>query len=273
METDTIDYSLTLAAGTTGMLMAGGILALSVFIVMFIVIKKRWGAKILPFFIGLFMFSLVRIFVMLAESVLMLVPSIEYAFDYNDTALTVIDCILATVGYMAARWGLAKMISGKYDRQGDVLMSGLGLGFGDAVLYGFTVISNYVWCIAIDNGTLSEAFDGLTQSEALTTFQSLSDLFYAPAILWAVMGASAVIDMILQMLLATTVYGVVKSYVPSVFNIICAVIYAAVVISFQLYDSTSLTSIAVCFLIKVVLFAAAAYYLSKKVLNRISYQE
>ena len=269
---DTIDYSLTLAPETPGMLLAGGVLALSVFIVMFIIIRKRWKARVLPFFMALVVFSLVRIFVMLVESALMLVPSIDAAFEYNATALSMIDCILAAVGYMAARWAVARILEGRFDGQGDVLIAGLGLGFGDALLYGFTIMSNYVWCIAVDNGNLAQAFEGLSESDALTTFQSLSDLFYAPSVLWLLMGVSAAIDIVLHVLLTTVIYGVVKSYVPSMWHAICTIIYAAVIIPFQIYDSTSLTSIGICFAVKLVIFAAAAYYISKNVFKNIQYE-
>jgi uncharacterized membrane protein YhfC len=273
METETIDYSLTLASGAPEMIMAGGILALSVFVVMFIIIKKRWNAKILPFFIGLFMFTLARIFVMLVESAFSLVPSIDAVFEYNPTALTIIDCVLATFGYMAARWGNAKFLQGKYESQGDVLISGLGIGFGDALLFGFTTISNYVWCIAIDNNTLSQAFEGLSESEALTTFQSLSDLFYAPSILWLLVGAGTVIDIVMHVLLTATIFGTVKGNLPSMWHAVCAIIYLASTVSFQVYTSTSITSIAVCFAVKVVIFVATAFYLSKFVLTKVRYTE
>ena len=48
-----IDLLQTLPSGVEGMIMAGGILMLSFFIVMFIVVKKRWEGKVVPFFLGL----------------------------------------------------------------------------------------------------------------------------------------------------------------------------------------------------------------------------
>ena len=268
-----IDYSVTLAPETPGMLLAGGILALSVFIVMFIVIKKRWKGRVLPFFLALVTFTFVRIFAMLAESALMLVPSIDAAFEYNPSALTVVDVLLSAVGYVAARWVVSNILIERFERQGDVLLAGLGLGFGDAMLFGFTLISNYVWCIAVDTGSLAQAFEGLTESEALTTYLSLQDLFYAPAILWLLMGVSTVIDMVLHILLTMVIFGVAKKQVPSVWHAICAVIYIGVIIPFQMYDYTSITSIMICFAVKLVIFAAAAYYISKNVFNSIRYEE
>ena len=47
-----IDLLQTLPSGVEGMIMAGGILMLSFFIVMFIVVKKRWEGKVVPFFLG-----------------------------------------------------------------------------------------------------------------------------------------------------------------------------------------------------------------------------
>ena len=50
---DTIDFNQTLPSGITFMLQAGGFLAVSVFLVMFIVVKKRWKGRVTPFFLGL----------------------------------------------------------------------------------------------------------------------------------------------------------------------------------------------------------------------------
>lgn len=268
-----IDYSLTLAQGTPEMLLAGGILALSVFLVMFIVIKKRWGAAVLPFFVGFVAFTLVRMFVMLIESALMLVPSIDQAFEYNENALAVIDCILAATGYMAARWVLIKALDAKYKKQGDIMIAGLGMGFGDALLYGLTTVSNYVWCIAIDNGSLEQAFEGLSASEALTTFQSLTDLFYAQSYLWLLMGLSTAIDIVLHVLLTMVIYGVYNRQLPSMWNSISTVIYFAVVLPFQLYDAQTQGSIVACFGIKAVLFAGVIIYITRYVLKNIQFEE
>ena len=100
----------------------------------------------------------------------------------------------------------------------------------------------------------------------------MSDLFYAPSVIWLLMGVSAAIDIVLHVLLTTVIYGVVKSYVPSMWHAISAIIYAAVIIPFQVYDSTSMTSIGICFAIKLVIFVAAAYYISKNVLKNIQYE-
>ena len=87
------------------------------------------------------------------------------------------------------------------------------------------------------------------------------------------MGVSTVIDMVLHILLTTVIFGVAKKQVPSVWHAICAVIYIGVIIPFQMYDYTSITSIMICFAVKLVIFAAAAYYISKNVFNSIRYEE
>jgi len=270
---EAIDWNQTLPSGTEFMLQAGGFFAVSVFVVLFIIIKKRWKGKVMPFFLGLTVFAFVRVFVMLVESALALIPSIDLAFSYNPTALTIIDCLLSATGYVAGRIVLCKVLTERYETKGDIYLGGLGLGFGDALLYGFTVISYFVWCIAINSDGLQAALSGVAEEELMGTYQSIADLFIAPVLLWLFMGVSAVMDMIIQMILMNISYGIEKKSLPSLFHSIGFVINFIMILIFQLYDVNSMTNIAVLFAVKLILFAVAVYYLYFVVSKNIQYEE
>ena len=145
-----IDLLQTLPSGVEGMIMAGGILMLSFFIVMFIVVKKRWEGKVVPFFLGLLSYVIfVFVCVNLIMSAFALIPSVDMAFSYNQHAYTIVYCVVASVAFLAARVVLGNMITQRYDTRGDVYMAGMGLGIGDGILYG--VSSGFILCMVYCN--------------------------------------------------------------------------------------------------------------------------
>ena len=50
-----------------------------------------------------------------------------------------------------ARYVLARFMAGRFERKGDVYLSGIGLSVGDGVLYGLTVISSISIATAYNN--------------------------------------------------------------------------------------------------------------------------
>ena len=84
---------------------------------------------------------------------------------------------------------------------------------------------------------------------------------------------STIIDMILQMALMTVTFGIEKKILPSMFHGICFVINVVSVITFQIYDVNSVTSIAVLFAIKLIIFAVVVYYIFNVIGRKIQYEE
>lgn len=272
---NSIDYTRALSAQTEPMLVAGGILLLSVIIVMIIVIKKRWNGKFMPLLLGVIAYMIfVFIFANLITSLFSMIPSVDRAFTYNQNAYMILYTGLAAVGYLIARIIISNMLIGRYETKGDVYMAGIGLGIGDAVLYGITIVSYYVWCIAINSeGGLAAALSGMEAAEALSTYESIEMLFSAPPVLWLLIGASTVMDFFINFSLTNVTFGVVKGQLSNNWHIISTLIYFAAAISFQVYNSTSVVSIAVMFAIKLVIFAAAMYYTFKVAAGEIEYVE
>ena len=238
-----IDLLQTLPSGVEGMIMAGGILMLSFFIVMFIVVKKRWEGKVVPFFLGLLSYVIfVFICVNLIMSAFALIPSVDMAFSYNQHAYTIVYCVVASVAFLAARVVLGNMITQRYDTRGDVYMAGMGLGIGDGILYG-------------------------------VTDESVSTLFNAPIALWLLMGLGCIMDMLIHFALTNATYGVITGSLPKYWYALSTGIYFVNAISFQLYDSSSMVSIAVSFAIKLIIFAASMYYTLSVAGKQIKYGE
>lgn len=269
-----IDFSLQLPDGVEGMITAGGILLLSVFIVMFIIVKRRWKGRILPFFMGLVTYLIfVFICVNLITSALALIPSVDAAFSYNQTAYMIVYYLLAAVAFLIGRTVLVNMLTERYERRGDVYMAGLGLGIGDSILYGVTAVSYYVWCIGIRSEGLEAAFAGLSNEEIISTYESISTLFTSPIILWLLLGLSCTMDMLIEFALVNTAFGQVKGNLPGYWSALSVGIYFLNAISFQLYDNTSVTSIAIWFAVKLVIFAVSMYYAFLVAGKQVKYEE
>lgn len=269
-----IDLTRTLPENLEGMIAGGGMIALSVIIVMIIVIIKRWKGRIIPLLLGLVAYLIIVFMIPnLLISALALIPNISVAFEYNPTSYIIIYSLLAAIASLVAKYMLNAMILERYERKGDVYMAGIGLGLGDMILYAMTAISSYVWCLAIYNEGLASAFAGMTEAEIASTYESIELLYSSPAIIWILFGLNAVMDMLVQFALTNVVYGAVKHQLSSNVYVITTVITFLSIISFQLYDEASITSIMICFAVKTIVCAAAIYYTFRIAAKSIEYIE
>lgn len=269
-----INLSQTLPEGVDSMILAGGVIALSLAIVMVIVFMKRWHGRFVPLLLGLIAY-LLFVFVCpnLLISALAMVPSVDEAFTYNQTAYIVLYCILIAVASLVAKYVIGQMLLERYERKGDVYMAGFGFGLGDMLLYAMSAMSSYVWCLAIHSDGLASLFEGLTETEALATYQSVEMLLTAPAVIWLLFGLNSVMDMLVQYALTNSIYGVIKGTVPKAMYSVSAIATFASLIAFQVYDETSMTSILICFAVKAVIFTAIIYYTFHVVGGGIKYSE
>ncbi len=269
-----IDYTQTLPDGAAMMISAGGILLLSVLIVAVIVIIKRWKASPMPFLLGTLSYIFfVFIFTNLIMSALAMVPSIDQTFTYAPVNYTIIYYLVASAAFLAARYMVGKMLVGRFERKSDVYMAGLGLSLGDSVLYAMTAFSYYVWCIAIEGDGLKAALETMAADEMESTYNSISTLFVAPAILWLLMGMNAVFDMLACMALTVVTFGAIKGDLPKYWYGISTGMYYVNAMCFQLYDPSSGVQIAVSFAIKIIVFSAIMYYTFRVAGREIQYSD
>ncbi|MBQ4282417.1 MAG: hypothetical protein IJB96_00630 [Lachnospira sp.] len=256
---------------------AGGMLMLTAVLIMIILFKKRWHGRIIPMLLGLaayfvFVFTPTNLIL----SAFSLIPSVAEGFIYNPQAGTIVYCVLLAATGVVAKIVVNKMLSQRYEKQGDVYMAGLGIGLGDAILYGMTAISIYIWCIAINSDGIESVLaglEGMSEQELASTYESLNSMYVAPAILWLLYGVNAVIDIVTQFILTNITYGISKGYVPTMWYGISMAISFAVTITFLLFDEASLVSILIWFAVKLLIFVIAAYYAHFVVAKNIQYEE
>lgn len=279
MENIDINFDQTISASTINMIAAGAILVLSVFIVLTIVTIKRWHGRFIPMMLGLlgyvvfgFMFS------QMFMSIIRLVPNIDQTFTYNTTSYIVIYNIVLAAGFGIARWFATKLMVGRFDREGDVILAGTGLAIGDAVvMYGLSILSFYVYAQAISSRGLEQAIQdmlssGISAENIMTEYTSnISQLFSSPDVLWVIMGLSAVLDILLNVLLFMVVYGVMKKQVNYMYAYYAMIVQFASNILFQLYNAFSLTSILTLFGIKFVVVIGASLFIKQFILKEITY--
>lgn len=279
MENIDINFDQTISASTVNMIAAGAILVLSVLIVLVIVTIKRWHGRFIPLMLGLlgyvvfgFMFS------QMFMSIIRLVPNIDQTFTYNTTSYIVIYNIVLAAGFGIARWFATKLMIRRFDREGDVILAGTGLAVGDAVvMYGLSILSFYVYAQAISSRGLEQAIQdmlssGISAENIMTEYTSnISQLFSSPDVLWVLMGLSAVLDILLNVLLFMVVYGVMKKQVNYMYAYYAIIVQFVSNILFQLYNAFSLTSILTLFGIKFVVVICASLFIKKFILKEITY--
>lgn len=272
MEEYGINLDAGIPAGAENMLSAGGILMLSAFIVLIIVVIKRWNGRFINVLAGMFAYSIfVFIFANLCMSALALIPSIDQTFTYNTTAYTVIYCILSAVGMTLARYVLTRFMNGRFERKGDIYLSGIGLAVGDGVLYGLTVLSSVSIATAYNNMGLDSMISGLTENDTETFYRTLGNLFNAPAYVWLLMGVAFTVDIILSMALSAAMHAYVKGSISHMWASYICIIQFASYIAFQVFDYTSQVSIIIWFIVKMAVDLAAIAYIFKMIVGEMNY--
>lgn len=271
---ENIDMTQALPEGVSSMISAGGILMLSALIVLVVVIIKRWKARIMPGILGVITYMIfVFIFTNLATSVLALLPGVDNVFYNNPTTYNIVYGMFAAVGFTVARILCGYMLNERFERKGDVYLAGMGISVGDSILYGMTAISYVTWCTAIQSGQAQEMIAQLASQEVTTTYETVAVLFTTPVVLWLLLGVNCVLDMVLNIGLMNVVFGAVKGNLSKWWYGISGAITFFSAISFQLYDQESVVSIAVCFAVKLVIFAVSVYYTFKVAGNEVQYLE
>lgn len=274
MEDIIIDYTKELPANLEFMIGCGGIIAISAVLLLAIVLMKGRKGRIFPMFMGLMAYIILTFIpVNLILTLLSMIPSVSLTFEYNEMAYTLLNCAFTAVACLGTRIITSKMIEDRYERKADVYMAGLGVGLGEGILYAMTAISMYIWCIAINSDGLQSVLSGMSLEEQLESYASMEMLYTAPAVIWLLFGLNAVMDMIIQMLLTNVTYGVVKGQLPKLWYGISVAVSFVLILSFQLYDETSLVSLLVFFAIKLILFCVAAYYAGSRLSKSIIYIE
>lgn len=271
---ENIDFTQALPEGTSSMLSAGGIFMLSALIVLVVVIIKRWKARIMPGILGVIAYAVfVFIFANLATSALALLPGVDNVFYNNPATYNIVYAMFAAVGFTFARIICGYMLNERFERKGDVYLAGIGISAGDCLLYGMTAISYVTWCTAIQSGQAQDMLVQLASEEVATTYETVSMLFTAPVILWLLLGINCVLDMVLNIALMNVVFGAVKGDLSKWWYGISGAITFISMLSFQLYNHESIVSIALCFAVKLVIFAAAMYYTFKVEGKKVCYEE
>ena len=255
MEEYGIDLAAGIPAGAENMLSAGGILMLSAFIVLIIVVIKRWNGRFINVLASVFAYS---IFVFIFANLCM-------------SALSLIQSILAAVAMTFARYVLCRIMNGRFERKGDVYLSGIGLSVGDGVLYGLTVISSISIATAYNNMGLDTMVAGLTENDTETFYKTLSNLFNAPGYLWLLMGIAFTMDIILSMALSAAMHAYVKGQISHMWASYICIIQFASYVSFQVFNYSSQTSIIICFIVKMAVDIAAITYIFKVIAGEMKY--
>lgn len=281
MENIDIDFGQTVSSGAVSMIVAGAILVLSVLIVAIIITAKRWKGRFVPLLLGVLSYVVFGfMFSQMFMSIIRLIPSVDMSFTYNSSSYIVVYNIVFAVGLAIARWFTVKLMTDKYNREGDVILAGTGIALGDAVMmYGLSVLSYYVYAQAISASGLQKVVEdmlssGLSAEEVMTEYTSnMAQLFNAPELLWLIMGLATVLDILLNIILCMVAYGSVKKQINYMFPYYAIIIQFVSNILFQVYNPYSLVNIIILFAVKLVVVIGTILYTKQFIMKEIKYSD
>lgn len=261
----------TLSNNVMSYITAGGVLFLSVVIVATIIIFRRWNGRVVPFIFSIITYGIFGfIFAQLVVSALAMIPSVDYAFTYNQNAYNLVSTIALVIGLGIARWFILKMMISRYERPGDVYLAGLGLGIGQGIFnYGISILAFYVNAqVLINQGEVTEDFitnliDGLSDTNITSLADTFSQLFNAPEAIWALLGLAAVLDLFLNLFLMVATFGAMKKNINYMWSWYAIAIQLVSILAFSVYDYTSIISIIICFIVKTIITVGAIIIINK----------
>jgi len=257
---ENIDMTQTVSGDTVTYLGAVGMLIITTIIILLFIFFRRYKARFVPLLMGIlayFLFAFVGYNIIV--SLMYMIPGFEVAYNNNIGVFTGIFLVIFVAMFTVARIISMKIMYPNYDRPGDVLVLGLGIGMFEALIYVLSSIVFSVWASGINTSGMTELFKDFTQEEIISNYNSISLLFTAPSILWMLLCISAIMDVVLNCGLAILTFGVVSKKIPTWWYAGCAAINFFVILPFKLYDASSMMGVIIPFVIKTVLFIVAVY--------------
>lgn len=258
-----IDMTQKVPELTSPMLVGGGLVILSAFLVLMFVIFVRYKAKIGPLLLGVAGYIT---FIFLGSNLIIGVLPEFVSINGKVSGMQIcVTAIILTLFYTCARICIANIMKDRYKGPGDVLAAGIGLGIGDGAVYGVTTIMTLqVLATSINQTGMKEILDnmGLSSAEALQLYESsISPLLMSPSVVWLLTGISLVMDMIMNIGLMMISCGVANGKLQSSWYGICAAVNFAMLLpfTFNTMNYTSLVQAVIPFVIKAVMFAAVVY--------------
>lgn len=215
MQMADIDLTQTVSKDTVNYLGMCGVLILSAIFILMFIFFKRYKARFIPLLMGILGYVIFPFFAYnIISSIFISIPGVEEGFSYNVIMLKIIILIIFIAMFTVARIVIGKILFQNYDRPGDILNFGLGIGLCDAIMYAFSTLTLTVWSIGINSSGMAELFKDFSETEMISNYDSISIMFTAPSILWILLAVSAVMDIVLNCGLAVIIYGVISKKIP-----------------------------------------------------------
>lgn len=250
----------TVASSVTGFLGAGGIIIVSVIFILAFIFIKRYKAKVIPLIMGILSYILFCFFgYAFVSTLIALIPGAIETFNNRPTIYIIVMLVVTVMMYSIARIVVSKLLYEKFDGVGDTLIAGLGIGLCEALLYGMTILTMITWSQAINSQGLETIFAGFDVAEVSTTYDSISDLLIAPGVMWLLLGISYAMNIIMNIGLFMIDTGVTKGKMPKWWYAVSITMNFAILLPFQLYNSSSLNSIIALFISKTCIFIFCMY--------------
>lgn len=233
MEGLTMDLTRTVPADTVAFMTAGGIILLSMIIVMAIIIVKRYDAKFLPAVVGIVTYFILAYGA--GEGLIMILSYVPGLFNS-----LVVYCIIRAIiiaGFLAVgRHIIFSVFLKDTPEFGDSLIIGLGIGAGAALMFGIDLISGITVCNIVNNIGLETLVSDLTAEEAESLVASIEIFFTLDKTVYLLRSINVVIDVLFNIVICEVAYGVSRKLLEFKWSIIAAAFNAAVLLPSVLFD-------------------------------------
>lgn len=253
-----IDLTKTVSSDVTLYLNTGAIILVITILALMVILFWRYKGKVIPLFLGILGYvTFIGVAYNMVAALIYAIPGVEDYYKDNRVPLTLVYVVVSVLLFTIGRILCTKIMYSRYNKPGDVLNLGFGLGLGDALSCVLSTVALAVWAAGINSVGLAELLKNLNEKDAVNTYHSVSTLFSTPSIFWLALCISTVLDIILSCALAILIYGVISKKLSAKWYAFSAGINFLVVLPFQLYDNSTTAGIMVPFCIKVILFVVA----------------
>lgn len=254
-----IDVTRQIPSGVEGFLTGGGVVLIStLFIILFLNIKRNKG-KILPILIGVVGYVVFAVLgYNVVASLVMQIPGMADAYKDNATSAMIVLSMVSALMFTLARLATVKMMAiNGYQDKGSFYNAGIGLSFGNIIVFGISIISMLVWCAGIAQNGLEGLFATMGNEETvISNYESIQPLFNYRPEAWFFMSLSYAMDIFLYAALMWADGCAATNRLPKVWHLFTGLMNFAVILPFDLYDGTTTAGYLIPFLVKAAFLAA-----------------
>lgn len=211
-----MDYNVTFPEQSISFLNAGGIIMISVIIVIGFILLMRYSAKLMPGFTGLLVYLvLVVAGVEIVTYIFAAVPGLNSFLFGSSLMFCITRAVIFALLIHASRWIVIKFSDRNQDLAlGDALMGGLGIAIGQAIISGVDLIYLSTLGTTINTYGMESLLEGMSAEEIADIMESVNMTVSVPSAYYLCKGLNCALDIVFQVIVCLLLYAILKKGLP-----------------------------------------------------------